>query len=295
MIEIVPGFTGSPLERVDHLRDDADAVAALRADSGALLLAMTGLDPIAGADGGLSWVPVPEDAGPLALLGLIDGTPRFAALGDGGSGADGGAGPSRSPALFRMLGDLPHSEAATYAAARSLVDWHARHGFCPRCGAPTVPFRAGWARRCIADGIEHFPRTDPVVIMLAEHDGRVLVGRQRAFPPGRYSALAGFVEVGESMEEAVARELHEEAGVRATSVRYLASQPWPFPSSLMMACVAQVESDAITLDTKELEAAMWVTRDDVAAALAEAEGARFLAPPPFAIANTLFRRWLARD
>ena len=194
-----------------------------------------------------------------------------------------------------MLNELPAGEAATYAAARSLIDWHARHGFCPRCGAPTQAFRAGWARRCTADGSEHFPRTDPVVIMLAEHDGRVLVGRQKAFPPGRYSALAGFVEVGESMEEAVARELHEEAGVRATAVRYLSSQPWPFPSSLMLACIAEVADDSITLDEKELEAAMWVTRDDVAAALAEAEGARFLPPPAFAIANTLFQHWLAGD
>lgn len=291
MTRAVPGFTGSPLARVDHLRDDAQAVAAMRADPAARLLAMDGLDPVVRADGRLCWVPLPAAAGPLALLGLIDGSPRFAALSD----ATGAASPSRSPALFRMLGELPAGDAATYAAARSLVDWHARHGFCPRCGGPTEAFRAGWARRCTADGSEHFPRTDPVVIMLAEHDGRVLVGRQRQFPAGRYSALAGFVEVGESVEEAVARELHEEAGVRATSVRYLASQPWPFPSSLMLACVAPVESDAITLDDKELEDAMWVTRDEVAASLAETPGARFLAPPPYAIANTLFRRWLAGD
>jgi NAD+ diphosphatase len=115
------------------------------------------------------------------------------------------------------------------------------------------------------------------------------------FPPGRYSALAGFVEVGESIEEAVARELFEEAGVRATSVRYLASQPWPFPSSLMIACVATVEDDTITRDERELEDAMWVTRDEVAAAMREEPGARFLPPPPYAIANTLFQRWLDGD
>ena len=289
MTEPAPGFTGSPLARVDHLRDDHEAVAAMRADPAARLLLLDGIDPRLGTDGGLDWGPVPPDAGTLALLGLIDGTPRFVAIDDKVDAA------GRSAALFRMLAELPASEAATYAVARSLAGWHARHGFCPRCGAPTEPFRAGWARRCTADGTEHFPRTDPVVIMLAEHDGRVLVGRQRQFPAGRYSALAGFVEVGESMEEAVARELHEEAGVCATRVRYLASQPWPFPSSLMLACVAAVNDDAITLDEKELEAAMWVTRDEVAAALDEAQGARFLAPPPYAIANTLFRRWLAGD
>jgi len=293
MTDIIPGFTGSPLERVDHLRDDAEAVECLRRDPAARLLAMNGLDPVPNEAGELTWLPVPEDAGALILLGLIDGAPRFAAMGDGSGG--GVVGPSRSPLLFKLLATLPYAEAATYAAARSLVDWHARHGHCPRCGAPTEPFRAGWARRCSADGSEHFPRTDPVVIMLAEHDGRVLVGRQAMFPAGRYSALAGFVEVGESIEEAVARELFEEAGVRATSVRYLASQPWPFPSSLMIACVAVVEDDRITLDAKELEDAMWVTGDEVAAAMREEAGARFLPPPPYAIANTLFQRWLAGD
>jgi NAD+ diphosphatase len=124
--------------------------------------------------------------------------------------------------------------------------------------------RAGWARHCGRCGAEHYPRTDPVVIMLAEHGGRALVGRQPRFPPGRYSALAGFVEVGESLEEAVARELFEEGGVRATRVRYLASQPWPMPSSqLMLACVAEVESDVLTIDRGELDDAKWVDRDGV--------------------------------
>lgn len=290
MNKAIPGFTGSPLQRIDHERDNPANIASMRADPAALLLRLDGLDPVAGEEGRLDWGPLAEAGeAELALLGLIEGVPRFVAL---NTHADANA---RSPALFRMLGDLPSSEAATYAVARSLVDWHARHGHCPRCGKATEPIRAGWARRCAADGSEHFPRTDPVVIMLAEHRGRVLVGRQPRFPPNRYSALAGFVEVGESIEEAVARELFEEAGVRATSVRYVASQPWPFPSSLMIACVAPVESDAITLDTKELEDAMWVGREDVVQALAEAEGARFLAPPAYAIANTLFHRWLAGD
>jgi NAD+ diphosphatase len=191
-----------------------------------------------------------------------------------------------------MLQQLAAPEAATYAAARSLVDWHARHGFCAVCGSDTTPIRAGWARKCGSCDAEHFPRTDPVVIMLAEHAGRVLVGRQASFAPGSYSALAGFVEVGESIEEAVARELFEEAGVRATSVRYVASQPWPFPSSLMMGCVAPVANDALTLDINEIEDAMWVTRAEVAASLAGDPDARFTPPPPFAIAHTLFRRWL---
>lgn len=284
-----PGFTGSPLDRLDHLREDPAALADLRSSLRARLLLLDGLDPLPAEDGGLSWgslADAPANA-ELALLGLIDGTPRFVAL----TGAT--PGPPRAPALWHMLEHLPAGEAGTYAAARSLVDWHARHGFCAKCGNSTEAFRAGWARRCPACGAEHFPRTDPVVIMLAEHDGRVLVGRQPGFPPGRYSALAGFVEVGESIEEAVARELKEEAGVRAKSVRYVASQPWPFPSSLMMACVAPVEDDRLTIDTNELEDAFWATRDEVSAAMAGDPEARFIAPPPFAIAHTLFRRWLA--
>jgi NAD+ diphosphatase len=153
-------------------------------------------------------------------------------------------------------------------------------------------FRAGWARKCNACEAEHFPRVDPVVIMIAEHQGRALLGRQPAWPAGRYSALAGFLEPGESIEEAVAREIFEEAGVRVSNVRYIASQPWPFPSSLMLACVADAEDDAITLDTHELEDAIWVERDVVRAVLAGEPGP-FLAPPPYAIAHTLLSAWAA--
>ena len=126
--------------------------------------------------------------------------------------------------------------------------------------------------------------------MLAEHDGRALLGRGKGWPPGRYSALAGFVEPGESIEEAVAREIFEEAGVRVTGVRYVASQPWPFPSSLMMACVAVAEDDALKIDPNELEDAMWVSREDVRTVMAGGEGP-FLAAPPYAIAHTLLTEW----
>jgi NAD+ diphosphatase len=288
MIDPAPGFTGSPLVRMDHERDAPESLRAALADPAARRIRLDGLDPVLGPDGRLIWDPIDPLAGEqFALLGLIDGAPRFATL---EAGADANR---RSPTLFEALAAMPAAEAATYAVARSLVDWHARNGFCARCGNPTEPIRAGWARRCTVENSDHFPRTDPVVIMLAEHAGRVLIGRQPGFPPGRYSALAGFVEVGESIEEAVARELHEEAGVRATAVRYLTSQPWPFPSSLMIACVADVADDAITLDMQELEDAIWVTREEVVAALSGLPGARFLPPPAYAVAHTLFERWLA--
>lgn len=153
-------------------------------------------------------------------------------------------------------------------------------------------FRAGWGRNCPNCHAEHFPRVDPVVIMIAEHDGRALLGRQPAFPPGRYSALAGFLEPGESIEEAVVREIAEEAGVRVHDVRYVASQPWPFPSSLMVACIGMAKDDTITLDTHELEDAIWVPRDVVRAVLAGEPGP-FLPPPPYAIAHTLLTAWAA--
>jgi NAD+ diphosphatase len=195
-----------------------------------------------------------------------------------------------------MLDIKPASEPATFGAARSLITWHSRHRFCANCGNATELYRAGWGRKCPVCATEHFPRVDPVVIMLAEHGqgehARVLVGRQPAFPPERYSALAGFLEPAESIEEAVARELSEEAGVTARAIRYVSSQPWPFPSQLMIACIARVDDDRITLDHQELEDAKWVTRSEVAAALAGEDGAAFLPPPPYAIANTLFVRWL---
>ncbi|MBN8809011.1 MAG: NAD(+) diphosphatase [Sphingomonas sp.] len=283
-----PGFTGSPLDRADAIRHDPDALAAAMGDWRARLLVLNDFEPAVGADGTLGWTSLadaPLDA-ELVLLGLIDGKPHFAAYIDGMR-----APPGRSPNLFRALDLLRPGEAGTYAAARSILDWHSRHRFCANCGQPTAMIRAGWARLCNACGTEHFPRTDPVVIMIADHAGRALVGRGPQWPAGRYSALAGFMEPGESIEEAVAREIWEEAGIRVHTVRYVVSQPWPFPSQLMMACIAQAEDDALTIDPKELQDAIWVSRDDVKKALAGDPSAPFLSPPHYAIAHTLLTVW----
>ncbi len=282
------GFTGSPLLRLDRERPDDAVFARHLADPQARLLRLDGLDPVLDdTTGALCWGPL-ADRDPdaeLVLLGLLDGRPAFVAL----------TAATRGKPLFVLLGSLaqmPGPDAAIYGAARSLVHWHAGHRFCGRCGAGTGVSRAGWGRRCPQCAAEHFPRTDPVVIMLAEYEGRALVGRQPRFPARRYSALAGFVEVGESVEEAVARELFEEAGVRATRVRYVASQPWPLPGSqLMLACIAEVASAELTIDRDELDDAIWVDRDDVRAALAGDPAAPFLAPPPYAIAHELLLRW----
>jgi NAD+ diphosphatase len=284
-----PGFTGSRLDRADHMRHDAAAIASAAADPRARLMMLDGIDPLLGEDGRIAWdgVAAARDDSALLFLGLSDGCPRFAEL-----RPDMPEATMRSTAIFRALDTLPAEDAATYAAARSLIDWHLRHGFCARCGAASHIVRAGWGRACPSCKAEHFPRVDPVVIMLAEHGGRVLVGRQPRYPAGRYSALAGFVEPGESVEEAVARELFEEAGIRVRDVRYVVSQPWPFPSSLMMACTATADDPALTIDMTELEDAFWVDRAGVAASMAGDPDAPFLPPPPYAIAHTLFSRWL---
>ncbi|MGH6781021.1 MAG: NAD(+) diphosphatase [Sphingomonadaceae bacterium] len=285
----IPGFTGSMLDRADLVRTDPERLAALTASLSARLLVLDGIDPVLGPDGTMQWKSLAE-AHPdseLIFLGFEGEKPRFAEV-----RPDLPDGIIRSMAIFRMLDIMAPGEAGTYAAARSLIDWHVRHGFCARCGTRTAMFRGGWGRKCGNCSAEHFPRVDPVVIMLAEHNGKVLVGRQPAYPPRRYSALAGFLEPGESIEEAVARELWEEAGVRATNVRYVVSQPWPFPSSLMIACIADVDRAELTIDYTELDDAIWVSHGEVAASMAGEEGAPFLPPPHYAIAHTLFRRWL---
>lgn len=287
---ISPGFTGATLDRADPLRMDERKLDAARADPQARLLVLDGLDPLPDAAGRLGWKPLAE-AGPgneLVLLGLDEGVPCFAEL-----RLDKADTVNRSMAIMQTVARMQPSDAAIYAGARSVVDWHYRHRFCACCGSPTQLFRAGWGRRCPRCATEHYPRVDPVVIMLAEYDGRVLLGRQPVFPPRFYSALAGFLEPGESLEEAVRRELFEETGVGTGEVHYVASQPWPFPSSLMLGCIAKVDRDVLSLDAAELEDAIWVGRDDIASALSGASDARFVAPPPIAMAHVLLAHWMA--
>lgn len=283
-----PGFTGSPLDRADRLRNDLEAFNAALNDWRARVLGLDGLDPVVASEGGLKWHSIAEiDVSvELILLGLADGKPHFVPL------VEGSGGMPRSPAVWRALSMLPAEDAAIYGTARSLIDWHNTHRYCGRCGGTTKVFRAGWGRQCTACEAQHFPRTDPVVIMLAEHEGKALLGRQAAWPKGNYSALAGFLEPGESIEEAVRREIFEEAGVACGAVRYVTSQPWPFGGSqLMIGCVADAMGTDLTIDYSELEDALWASKDEVRAALNGDESRRFNAPPPFAVAHTLMRRW----
>jgi NAD+ diphosphatase len=281
-LQLDPFFSGPGLDRADALRADPDAISKLaEGDEARELVWRDGL-PAISEDGCLQWRGV---TAPDLFLGLDGEEPRFTAIPP--SIEDNRA------AAFGVMANLAAEEAPLFAAALSLGGWHGRHRFCANCGAPTDIVRGGWSRSCPQCGAEHYPRVDPVVIMLAEHEGSLLLGRQPQYPPGRYSALAGFVETGETIEAAVAREIKEEAGIDVTDVTYLASQPWPFPSSLMIGCHARAMSRDLTIDTTELEDARWFTRDEIAVALANPEGGAFLPPPRFASARTLLERWLA--
>jgi NAD+ diphosphatase len=286
-------FAGSPIDRADHIRTDDAALAELM-NWRARVLAMDGLLPGIDDTGGLVWgslADVAPDA-ELVFLGMMDGKAHFAPVPP--AGADGPA--YAMPSAWQVMQLLSPPDLAIYGGARSLADWHARHRFCARCGSPTKLVKGGWQRHCDGCGADHFPRTDPVTIMLVEHEDSLLLGRQPRFPPKMYSALAGFVEPGETIEEAVAREIHEEAGVRVRDVRYIASQPWPFPSQLMIGCTSVADDPEITIDTTELEDARWFTRAELEEARAAGEAGTELLyfPRPFAIAHHLVAWWLDR-
>jgi len=285
-------FTGHGIDRADHIRSDSAKLAELRGGGAGLVLQLDGLSPVYGEDNTLQFAPLEADSdAELVFLGLRGEVPLYVAVPSVGDTRPA----YEQRAQWALLGLLPPAELALYGGARSLADWHARHRFCAKCGALTVLAKGGWQRDCPACNAQHFPRTDPVAIMLVEHDGDLLLGRSARFPARSYSALAGFVEPGESVEEAVAREVFEEAGVRAHSVRYVASQPWPFPSQLMLGCHALADARELVIDYTELEDARWFTRAEVADALANGpDAASFLAPPRYAIAHSLLEWWMEK-
>jgi NAD+ diphosphatase len=275
-----PFFSGAGLDRADALRATPERIAELAASAEARELAWRDGIPAMDERGRLQWQPLTD--APL-FLGLDGGAPRFSRLADPATQAF---------SVMPLLTQLDEADAPLFAAAMSLARWHQRHRFCANCGQLSEIIRGGWSRACPHCSAEHFPRVDPVVIMLVEHEGRLLLGRQPHYPPDRYSALAGFVEVGESIEAAVVREIAEEAGIEVREVRYVASQPWPFPSSLMIGCFARALSAELVIDTTELEDGRWFTREEVLSALAGDDHASFQPPPPTAIARTLLHHWL---
>ena len=282
-------FTGSRLDRADHVRADPERLAGYM-NWKARVLALDGLIPALDDSNRLVWgtlADVPEDA-ELCFLGLDEGKACFAAVPPRGDATPRMA----NPQLWSLMATLQPDDLALYGGARSLTDWHARHRFCAQCGGDTKLAKGGWQRDCTNCGASHFPRTDPVTIMLVEHEGRLMLGRGLGWPEGRFSALAGFVEPGESIEEGVAREVLEEAGVRVRDVTYVASQPWPFPSQLMIGCHSHADSDELTIDETEMAEINFYTRDEVQAALA-GDGP-FVAPPPHAIAHYLMQWWIEK-
>jgi NAD+ diphosphatase len=194
-----------------------------------------------------------------------------------------------------MQGIVPPGELSAVAMAKSLVSWHQRHGYCANCGTRTVMKEGGWKRDCPSCKAEHFPRTDPVVIMLVTAGEKCLLGRQKQFPQGMYSCLAGFVEAAETIEDAVRREILEESGIRCTDVGYYMTQPWPYPSSLMIGCTARALNEDIVVDRTELEDARWFTRDEARLMLTRQHPDGLAGPHPFAIAHHLVGRWVHAD
>jgi NAD+ diphosphatase len=191
-----------------------------------------------------------------------------------------------------MQGIIPPDQLAAVAMAKSMVSWHQRHSFCANCGTRTAMREGGWKRECPNCKTEHFPRTDPVVISLVAFGDKCLLGRQKQFPPGMYSCLAGFVEAAETIEDAVRREVFEESGIRCVDVTYYMTQPWPYPSSLMIGCSARALNEDIIVDHTELEDARWFSREDAHKMLLRQHPSGLVGPHPFAIAHHLVGRWV---
>lgn len=291
-------FSGNPLDRASEARVDPDWIAARLADPASLFLPLYRGDPLL-RDGAAAFLAAlarrefPASA-PILFLGLKDGAPYFA--------VDLSAAPTSEDAPFADLGAftplreaafvLKGGDLAIIGQARWLIEWHRRHRHCAVCGAMTEIKDGGAKRQCPDCAAEHFPRSDPVAIVLATHEDACLIGRGPHFPPGFLSALAGFVEACETPEECAVRELKEEAGVTLTGVRYQFSQPWPFPSSMMMGFIADAENRELTLDTKEIVEARWVEKAQIRSLLGGEKREDLKLPPRFTIARRLIERWV---
>jgi NAD+ diphosphatase len=295
-------FAGNPLNRASERRGDTAWLEAQLASSESLGIALWNGRPFVEKtkEGGwqVAYLParlVDELAGGperLLFMGLWNETAIFAVDLEGA--ADPAQGPLQGLGEFKDLrvlaAQMPGPDAAILATAKAMFEWRRKHGYCAACGQPSQPREGGWKRQCPSCQVEHFPRTDPVVIMLAHHEGRCMLGRQEAWPKGMYSALAGFLEPGESIEEACARELAEEAALKTVRVRYHSTQPWPYPSSLMIGLIAEVADEDARPDQTELSEVRWFSRAEARALLAgEIEGA--FCPQPMAIAHQLIRAW----
>ena len=300
-LPVLNTFAGNPLDRAGDFRNTPEWLVEQAANPDATAMVLWDGQPLLEdhPDGPrLVWLSLTHaremirDADRELFLGLWKSAPVFAVEFEGPS--DPAEGPVKGLGVFSGLREaaavLSEADAAMAGGAKSLFDWRRRHGFCANCGAETKSTAGGWRRVCPACTAEHFPRVDPVTIMLPVFEGRCLLGRQAAWPAGRMSALAGFLEPGETIEEACAREIKEEAGLTVTAVRYHSSQPWPFPSQLMIGLIAEVSDANAAPDMTELEEVRWLTRDEARDVLAGTHDVK--APPKFAIARTLIQAWV---
>ena len=297
-----PTFTGVVLDRAATKRHDPEWVATLLEEPTAVVIAAGEQGVLIDTSGSqaLLRAPIADDGTAVdrtapVLLGIENGAALFAVDLEGLEPA----------ARERLQGDgvelvslrdagavLAHAEAGLAAYVTALLNWHRRHHFCANCGAPTDVVEGGYSRHCPRCGASHFPRTDPVVIMLVEHDDSILLGHRSGWPAGRYSVLAGFVSPGETLEEAVVREVYEESGIESHDPRYVASQPWPFPSSLMLGFTARADGGEPTVRDGELDDVRWISLAQARAARA-GEG-ELLLPPAISIARFLIDGWIAR-
>jgi NAD+ diphosphatase len=292
-------YSGSLLERAAALRGDDAKLAAFLKHPRAGVYVVGGESIVLKAQGAAPDPLFPPDearalgaARETVFLGLLHDAPRF------GIGIDQAAIEAlKARADLKLIdlrtiavqGEVDTVHVPPLAEAKAILGWHARHRFCPNCSAATVLTQAGWRRDCPVCKAEHFPRTDPVVIMLPIKGDRCVLGRSPRFPPTMWSCLAGFCEPGESIEEAVRREVAEEVGVTCARVRYFASQPWPFPASLMIGCHAEAVSDEVVIDKSEIEDARWFDRAELKSMLLRQHPQELSTPPPIAIAHHIIR------
>ncbi len=285
-------FAGDPLDRADRLRDDADALFGLWPRARVIVLTREG-EAFADATGQLaapSGADLGGGPGTAIFLGLREDVAWFAVEADSVPFEA-----AQRVDLRRAAATWPGFEAGVFALARAMFYWRSRNRFCGLCGGEVEFRRAGYQGRCLQCGADHYPRVDPAVIVAVSDGERLLLGRQSAWPPRRYSVIAGFVEPGESLEQTVAREVLEETGVRVRGCRYLGAQPWPFPGALMLGFSAEAEPDVPQVDD-ELEDARWFTFEEIAAALERREGdgdEGLLLSPRISIARSLIDHWYA--
>lgn len=285
------------LDRAGHERRDADLLRRLLDDPATCVAVVRGdRMQVNNVDGHRYLSLRPPEGSDSARLAVYlgrgpGGTAYVAVVDDVETQADPDPFPDGEWATLRQVGALlDDTHAGIFTTGLALANWHRHHGRCPRCGAPTLPEQAGWIRRCTEDSSEHYPRTDPAVIMsVVDPDERLLLARSPGWPERNYSVLAGFVEPGESLEAAVAREVEEEVGLHLTEVAYLGNQPWPFPSSLMVGFAARTSETDLRIDAQEISDAVWVTRDDYIDRLREGQ---LRVPTGISIAKRIIEHWL---